>query len=115
MTKANPQNQKLPELRRALEAAVVTAGGAADSELRRRVLDGGEVPAALATYIEKVRRHAYRVTDEDVAALRAAGFSAPAIFELTAAAAVGAAAERLDAGLRALDQAMEARDAAARG
>lgn len=60
------------------------------------------VPAAAQTYVETVRKHAYRVTDAQVEALRAAGLGEDEIFELTVAAAVGAGLERLDAGMRAL-------------
>jgi alkylhydroperoxidase family enzyme len=49
-----------------------------------------------------VRRHAYKVTDAQIEALRAADFSEDDIFELTVAAAVGAGLDRLDAGLRTL-------------
>jgi len=42
------------------------------------------------------------VTDTDIADLKAAGLSEDCIFEITAAAAVGAALRSLDAGLRAL-------------
>ena len=59
-------------------------------------------PPELARYVEKVRLHAYRVTDGDVDALKAAGFSEDEIFEHTVSAAVAAGLERLDAGLRAL-------------
>lgn len=60
------------------------------------------LPAAARTYLEKVARHAYKVVDADVEALKAAGWSEDAIFEATLAAAVGAARARLEAGLRAL-------------
>ncbi|HYA08585.1 MAG TPA: hypothetical protein VEG24_03290 [Gaiellaceae bacterium] len=59
-------------------------------------------PPAATAYLEKVRLHAYRVTDGDVEALRAAGLSEDEIFEATVAAAVAAGLERLDAGLRTL-------------
>jgi alkylhydroperoxidase family enzyme len=49
-----------------------------------------------------VAHHAYRVTDADVAALRQAGHSDDSLFEITVAAAVGAALHRLDRGLAAL-------------
>jgi alkylhydroperoxidase family enzyme len=60
------------------------------------------IPAKAAAYAATVRRHAYRVTDAQVEALRAAELSEDDIFELTVAAAVGAGLERLDAGLRTL-------------
>lgn len=58
-----------------------------------------ELPAELRPYVEKVAKHAYRVTDEDVEALKRAGYSEDAIFEVTAAAALGAAILRLERGL----------------
>jgi len=42
------------------------------------------------------------VTDADVAGLAPAGYSEDAVFELTVAAAVGAALNRLERGLAAL-------------
>ncbi|MFL5944845.1 MAG: hypothetical protein ACJ74D_02110 [Gaiellaceae bacterium] len=59
-------------------------------------------PPELAAYLEKVRLHAYKVTDADVDALKAAGLSEDEIFEHTVAAAVTAGLERLDAGLATL-------------
>jgi alkylhydroperoxidase family enzyme len=59
-------------------------------------------PPEFATYLEKVRLHAYKVTDRDVEELKAAGFSEDEIFEQTVAAAVAAGLERLDAGLGTL-------------
>jgi alkylhydroperoxidase family enzyme len=53
-------------------------------------------------YAEKVRNHSYRVTDADIAALKGAGRTEEEIFEITVAAAMGAALHRLDAGLRAV-------------
>ena len=63
-----------------------------------------EVPANLRSYVEKVTRHAYRVTDADVDELKRTGYSEDAIFEITAAAALGAAVMRLERGLIALHE-----------
>jgi alkylhydroperoxidase family enzyme len=60
------------------------------------------VPAALAPYVDKVALHAYKVVDGDVEALKAAGYSEDAIFEITVAVAVGSALERLERSLVAL-------------
>jgi len=56
----------------------------------------------LAAYVDKVARHAYKVTDDDLAALQRAGHSDDALFEVTVAAALGAALGRLERGLAAL-------------
>jgi alkylhydroperoxidase family enzyme len=70
--------------------------------LREAADPGRPAPAAFGPYLEKVRSGAYRVTDGDVEALRAAGHSEDEIFERTVAAAVAAGLERLDAGLETL-------------
>ena len=59
-------------------------------------------PAQLSSYLEKVRLHAYKVTDRDVQALKDTGFSEDEIFEQTVSTAVAAGLERLEAGLGAL-------------
>ena len=51
----------------------------------------------LAGYLEKVRTHAYKVTDGDVDALKATGLSEDEIFEQTVAVAVAEGLRRLDA------------------
>jgi alkylhydroperoxidase family enzyme len=63
---------------------------------------GGDLPKGLVGYVDTVARHAYKVTDADVAALQQAGQSDDSLFEITVAAAVGAALHRLDRGMAAL-------------
>ena len=83
--------------------AVLRTPGATSESLRRAVLEPtGNVPEALSRYVDTVARHAYRVTDADVAGLKDAGYSEDAIFEITVAAAVGAAMHRLQRGMAAL-------------
>jgi len=117
--------------------SVLAAPGHTPAELRRAVLaraarlsgtitrpsfprsgtergSGGEdLPAGLAAYADKVARHAYKVTDEDLGALQRAGHSDDALFEVTVAAALGAALGRLERGLAALRG--EPRSASERG
>jgi alkylhydroperoxidase family enzyme len=75
-------------------------------ELIARLRDAAQpdrpAPPDFASYLDKVRRHAYKVTDRDVEALKEAGHSEDEIFEQTVSAAVAAGLERLDAGLEAL-------------
>jgi alkylhydroperoxidase family enzyme len=81
-------------------------------ELRERleaIVGPLDVPPEAAAYVAKVKAHAYKVTDEDVAALKAAGWTDDRIFELTVAAALSAARERLMAGLFALEGSHAAR------
>jgi alkylhydroperoxidase family enzyme len=71
-------------------------------ELRVAARPDRPAPPEFASYLEKVRLHAYKVTDGDVLALKEAGFSEDEIFEHTVSAAVAAGLSRLDAGLGAL-------------
>jgi alkylhydroperoxidase family enzyme len=81
---------------------VRTRYGALIDDLRAAAQTARAAPEAMVEYLDKVRRHAYTVTDADVDALKAAGFSEDEIFEQTVAVAVAAGLERLDAGLAAL-------------
>ena len=65
----------------------------------RAVVAATPPPAApaLESYLEKVAKRAYTVTDADVMALTAAGLSEDEIFEQTVAAAIAQGLQRLDA------------------
>jgi len=82
--------------------AVLSAPGTTATEVRQAAVQRGSLPPPLAHYVGKVALHAYKVTDDDIAALQRAGYSDDAVFEITVAAAVGAALHRLDRGLAAL-------------
>jgi alkylhydroperoxidase family enzyme len=82
--------------------AVLTSPGTTAGEVRRAGVQRGSLPSPLAAYVDKVALHAYKVTDDDIAALQRAGYADDAVFEITVAAAVGAALHRLDRGMAAL-------------
>jgi alkylhydroperoxidase family enzyme len=66
-------------------------------QLRANVAATAPAPPELASYLEKVRRHAYTVTDSDVEKLKASGLSEDEIFEQTVAVAISEGLCRLDA------------------
>jgi alkylhydroperoxidase family enzyme len=70
--------------------------------LREAARPHREAAPQFAPYLDKVRRSAYTVTDGDIEALKAAGYSEDVIFEETVAVAVAAGLERLDAALEVL-------------
>ena len=70
--------------------------------LREAARPEREPPSELASYLDKVRRNAYAVTDDDIQALKHAGYSEDVIFEQTVSVAAAAGLERLEAGLRVL-------------
>lgn len=85
-----------------LTEAVLSGPGTLDPAVRKTIAAGTGVPAALASYVETAHKHAYTVTEKDMAALRQAGYSEDQIFEATVSAALGAGLRRLEAGLKAL-------------
>jgi alkylhydroperoxidase family enzyme len=91
----NGQGVTDPALRHSVESRAAVLGG-------RPSEPENEVPPALTKYVEKVAQHAYKVTDKDVEALKQAGYSEDAIFEITVSTALGAAMGRLERGLAAL-------------
>ena len=78
-------------------------------ELRRqmgaRAAGGGPSAAPYDELARDVGEASYRVTDAQVAAVRAATGSDRTAFELVAAAAIGAALKRWKAGIAAIDEA----------
>jgi hypothetical protein len=95
---------------RRIEDALLDTPGALPVELRRAVATrtrgeaGGDLPTNVAELADTIARHAYRTTDEQVAAL-VERVSEDGVLELALAAACGAARVRLDAALRALEEA----------
>jgi len=91
---------------RRIEDRLIAGPGQLDQLIRRSVVEGGESgDDILDAYVDKVRHHAYKIVDGDIEALKAAGWSEDQIYELSICAAFGAAKHRLDAGLRAIEQA----------
>lgn len=87
---------------RRLETSILSGPGQLDAATRAALVSGHDIPAPLAAYAEKVARYAYKVTDGDIAALLAAGYTDDQLFEATLSVALGAAQMRLRAGLDAL-------------
>jgi hypothetical protein len=85
-------------------ASVLDGPAQSDPELRNAVARNQQLPTELAMLVGKVHAHAYRVTDEDVAAAQRI-YGDDRLFEIIVSAAMGASKQRLDAGLRALEDA----------
>ena len=83
-----------------LDSAGVTPSAWRWAAFHRRM---DELPTELRSFVDTVAASAWRVTDADVEALKRAGHSDDAIFEVTAAAALGAAIMRLERGLIVLE------------
>lgn len=98
---------EIAQLHRELVARVLEGSGKATAEVRRAAFENADLDEPIRTLIEKVANHAYRVTDEDVAAVRAAGLSEDQVFEIVICAAVGQASRQYTSALTALAGATE--------
>jgi hypothetical protein len=92
----------ISRLHRALVSRVLGSDGKAQHELRRDAFDNAGLAEPMRTLIDKVASHADRVTDEEVAAVGAAGLSEDQIFEIVVCAAIGQATRQHDNALAAL-------------
>ncbi|MEV4319056.1 hypothetical protein [Actinocrispum sp. NPDC049592] len=92
--------RRLEELRR----AVFEGDGVTDREVRVAAAAGTSVTEPVRGYAAKVCEASYRVTDEDIEGLKTDGMDEEAVFEITVAAALGAALHRFEAGLRAVSE-----------
>jgi alkylhydroperoxidase family enzyme len=98
-----PEVDRFAPFRDATAAALLDAPGDVTPDVRRAIAFGTP-PADLADLVEKIRSNARAVTDRDIDALRGR-YTEDQLFEVIAAAAFGAAHERLMAARRALEQA----------
>ena len=84
--------------------SVLQSPGESDLAIRRGAAEGTGVPSDLQPLVDKIHRHAYKVTDEDIARAQAK-YGDDQMFEIVVSAALGASRERLLAGLKALEEA----------
>lgn len=83
-----------PDLRQAIERYAANLSGSHQEAV--------PIPPGLEAYVRKVTLSAYKVTNEDIARLKALGYTEDDLFELTISAALGAGRTRLECGLAAL-------------
>lgn len=109
--------RRYEELLARLRQAVLESRGKTPPDLRqalaRRARDlalGAEarttVPAALTAFVDRVALQADQISDEEVEALQAAGWSDDQLFEIITATALGASEARYEVGMRALEEAI---------
>jgi len=93
------------QARTALVARILGERGAASPTQRRAAFDNLGLPEPVSRLAEKVAKHAYRITDDDIAAVRIAGFTEDQIFEFVVCAAIGQATRQYEAALAAVEAA----------
>ena len=92
----------ITRLHRELVARVLDSDATAPPALRRAAFENAGLDEPVGTLIEKVARRPVTVTDEDVAAVRAAGLSEDQIFEIVVCAAIGQADRQYSGALAAV-------------
>ena len=94
-----------------LKKRTLAGAGETEAALRQEIATYAAAPASgnqviprnILTYISKVAKHSYKVTDMDINQLKAAGYSEDELYELTVCAAFGAGLARLNRGLALLN------------
>jgi hypothetical protein len=93
----------LSRLQHGTHRTVLEGPGQTDAALRQQVARG-QAPPDLASLVQKIHNHAYRVTDADLDALRST-CTEDQLFEIIVAAALGAAEHRLQRALAVVEEA----------
>jgi hypothetical protein len=110
-----PMSDVATRYRKAVVERALEGPGKAGGAARRAAFDNEGAPEPSRVLIDKVARGAWKVGDQDIAAVKAAGVSEDEIFELVVCAALGESTRQLESALAALDAALSARDAAKAG
>jgi alkylhydroperoxidase family enzyme len=93
------------QARKALTSRILEGDGKTPPSERKAAFNNSGLAGPLGGLVDKVARHAYRVTDEDINAARVSGLSEDQIFEIVVCAAIGQATRQYDSALAALEAA----------
>jgi hypothetical protein len=93
------------QARKALARRILEGAGKVSPSERRAAFQNSGLAKPLAALVNKVARHAYRVTDEDITAAKLSGLTEDQVFEIVVCAAIGQATRQYDTALAALEAA----------
>ena len=96
----------ITQARKALARRILEGEGEASPSERRAAFHNSGLTESLGALVDKVVRHAYRVIDQDIAAVRASGLSEDQVFEIVVCAAIGEATRQYDTAIAALETAI---------
>ena len=99
---ANIKEARLGVIQRVLEG-----DGQASRAHRRASFDEADLAEPVRALVHNVATQSWNVTDRDIAAVRAAGYSEDQIFELVVCAAVGQANRQYETATAALEVAID--------
>lgn len=89
--------------REALVRRILEGPGETSPSERRAAFNNSGLAGPLGALVDKVARHACRVTDGDIGAAKVSGRSEDQVFEIVVCAAAGQATRQYDAALAALE------------
>jgi hypothetical protein len=95
----------ITQARIVLEKRILEGRGDASVADRRAAFNGNGLAEPLVMLVDKVARHAYRITDNDFAAVLTSGFSEDQVFEIVVCAAIGQTSRQYGAALASLQAA----------
>lgn len=93
------------DARETLVTRILEGAGKASPSERQAAFNNAELGGPFGALVDKVARHAYRVTDQDIHAVMASGLSEDQVFEIVVCAAIGQATRQYDVALAALESA----------
>ena len=93
---------------------VLEGDGQASRAHRRASFDDADLTEPLRALVHNVATQSWKVTDREIAAVRAAGHSEDQIFELVVCAAVGQANRQYETAMAALEAATDGKNHAPR-
>ena len=86
---------------------ILKGEGQSSREQRQAAFDNANLLQPLSSLIDKIVHHAYKITDNDINAVKKAGYTEDQIFELMICGAAGQASRQYENGLSALAEAMK--------
>jgi len=93
------------QARKALVMRILEGAGEASPSKRRAAFNNSGLAGPPGALVDKVARHAHRVTDEDITAAKMSGLTEDRVFEIVVCAAIGQATRQYDTALAALEAA----------
>jgi hypothetical protein len=100
----NKNRANFKQLHQALTTRILEGDGVATATQRQAAFDNANLSEPLKTLINKVAKHAYKVTNKDIESVRTSGVTEDQIFELVICAAVGQASRQYDSAIAALKE-----------
>jgi 3-polyprenyl-4-hydroxybenzoate decarboxylase len=98
----------IAQARNALTKRILERAAQASIAERRAAFNNNGLAEPVRSLVDKVATHAYRITDQDIAAATASGLSEDRVFEIVVCAAVGQATRQYDTAFAALNAAADA-------